>query len=79
MSTNPWHHTYFFKGIGRTFGYFISAFIALSVIFLSFANHPVHAQCIDISDTPMDIKVQAAPPNINVLSWITRGAWTGSS
>ena len=64
MSTNPWHHTYFFKGIGRIFGYFIGAFIILPVIFLCFSDNPAIAQCIDISDTPMDIKVQAAPPNI---------------
>lgn len=64
MSTNPWHHTYFLKGIGRIFGYFIGAFIILPVIFLFFSDNPAIAQCIDISDTPMDIKVQAAPPNI---------------
>ena len=39
-------------------------FIVLPAIFLFFCENSAGAQCIDISDTPMDIKVQAAPPNI---------------
>ena len=45
-------------------GLLLVACIVIIGLFLLYFEPPVAAQCVDISDTPMDTKIQSAPSNI---------------
>jgi len=64
MSTTYWFKKSFRKGLTLFYDQAIAAFMVLTLSFITFSHNQTFAQCIDISDIPMDTKVQAAPPNI---------------
>jgi len=64
MSTTCWCKRLFREGRNLFYDQAIVTLIVLTLSLISLNHNQALAQCMDISDIPMDTKVEAAPPNI---------------